>query len=126
MKVGKEEMAGLLAAVERYVNLDPSVLEDYCENTVNLWCDSLNVVSGLDAQRSFPNEAGQPLPRCQLIINSQKSGISRDAVVDALAEGTPSIMVEPVGDSGLYLNPMTLEAGEEKIVLDRLLAIMVR
>jgi len=124
MKVGKEEMAGVLAAVERYVNLDPAVLENYCENTVNLWCDSLNAVSGFAAQRSFPNEAGQPLPRCQLVIDPRKAGISRDAVVDALAEGTPSIMVEPVGDSGLYLNPMTLEAGEEKIVLDRLLAIV--
>jgi len=124
MKVGKEEMAGLLAAVERYVNLDPSVLESYCENTVTFWCNSLNPVSGLTAQRSFPNEAGQPLPRCQLIIDSQRAGMSRDAVVDALAEGTPSIMVESVGDLGLYLNPMTLETGEEKIVLDRLLAIV--
>ena len=126
MKVGKEEMAGLLAAVERYVNLDPSVLEDYCENTVNLWCDSLNAISGLAVQRSFPNEAGQPLPRCHILIDSQKAGVSRDAVVDALAEGTPSIMVEPVGDSGMYLNPWTLEAGEEKIVLERLLSIVAR
>ncbi len=126
MKVGKEEMVGLLAAVERYVNLDPSVVEHYCENTVSLWCDSLNAVSGLAAQRSFPNEAGQPLPRCQLIIDLQKAGMNRDAVVDALAEGTPPIMVETIGDSGLYLNPMTLEVGEEKIVLDRLLAIVAR
>ena len=42
--------------------------------------------------------------------------------MEALADGTPSIMVEAVGEAGLYLNPMTLEAGEEKIVLDRLLS----
>ena len=126
MKVGKEEMAGLLAAVERYVSLDPAVLESYCEDTVNLWCESLNAVTGLTAKRSFPNEAGQPLPRCHLDIDSHKAGMNRDAVVNALAEGIPSIMVEPVGDSGLYLNPMTLEAGEEKTVLDRLLAIVMR
>lgn len=124
MKVGKEEMVGLLVAVERYVNLDPSVVKSYCENTVNLWCDSLNKVVGLTAQRSFPNEAGQPLPRCQLVIDSEQVGISRDALVEALANGNPSIMVESVGDLGLYLNPMTLEAGEEIIVLDRLLAII--
>jgi len=126
MKVGKEEMAGCLAAVNRYVNLDPSVLEDYCENTVSLWCDSLNAVPGLAAQRSFPNEAGQPLPRCHVDIDSQVVGMSRNALVEALAKGNPAIMVESVGDSGLYLNPWTLEAGEEKIVRDRLLAILTR
>jgi L-seryl-tRNA(Ser) seleniumtransferase len=126
MKVGKEEMVGLLVAVERYVNLDPSVVKVYCENTVNLWCDSLNEVTGLTAQRSFPNEAGQPLPRCQLVIDSRQVGISRDAVIEELSDGTPSIIVETVGDLGLYLNPMTLQAGEEIIVLDRLLAIVTR
>jgi L-seryl-tRNA(Ser) seleniumtransferase len=126
MKVGKEEMAGILAAVERYVNLDPAVFENYCEDTVTLWCSSFNAVSGLSAQRSFPNEAGQPFPRCYIEVDSQKLGMSRDDIVDALAKGTPSIMVQPDGDFGLYLNPMTLEAGEEKIVLDRLLAIVTR
>ena len=125
MKVGKEEMVGLLAAVERYVNLDYSLIEHYCENTVTLWCNSLNLIAGLSAERSFPNEAGQPLPRCLLLIDPQEAGISRDALVESLAEGTPAIMVEAVGDSGLYLNPMTLEAGEEKIVLDQLLAILL-
>jgi L-seryl-tRNA(Ser) seleniumtransferase len=126
MKVGKEEMAGILAAVERYVNLDPAVFENYCENTVARWCDSFNAVSGLTVQRSFPNEAGQPFPRCLIDVDAQKVGMNRDALVEALANGNPSIMVQPVGDSGLYLNPMTLESGEEKIVLDRLLAIVTR
>jgi L-seryl-tRNA(Ser) seleniumtransferase len=124
MKVGKEEMIGLLAAVERYINLDPSVFEDYCEQTVKLWCESFNELRGITAQRSFPNEAGQPFPRCHVLINPQKSGIDRDAVIVSLAKGTPSIMVEAVGNSGLYLNPMTLEAGEEKIVLNRLIEIV--
>jgi D-glucosaminate-6-phosphate ammonia-lyase len=126
MKVGKEEMAGILAAVERYVNLDPAVFENYCENSVSHWCDLFNAVSGLSAQRSFPNEARQPFPRCHIEVDSKQVGMSRDALVDALANGTPSIMVQPDGDSGLYLNPMTLAAGEEKIVLDRLLAIVTR
>jgi L-seryl-tRNA(Ser) seleniumtransferase len=125
MKVGKEEMAGILAAVERYVNLDPTVFENYCENTVTLWCDSFNAVSGLSAQRSFPNEAGQPFPRCHIEVDSKQVGMNRDALVEALANGTPPIMVQPDGDFGLYLNPMTLEAGEEKIVLDRLLEILM-
>jgi uncharacterized pyridoxal phosphate-dependent enzyme len=124
MKVGKEEMVGLMVAVERYVNLDHEAFEQYCETTVSAWCEALNAIEGLTAQRSFPNEAGQPLPRCQLTIDAQRVGISHDALVEQLAAGTPSIMVERVGDSGIYLNPMTLQAGEEQIVLRRLLEIV--
>jgi uncharacterized pyridoxal phosphate-dependent enzyme len=124
MKVGKEEMVGLMVAVERYLNLDHDAREQYCETTVRTWCDALNAIAGLTAQRSFPNEAGQPLPRCQLIVNSQRLGISRDLIVEHLTAGSPAIMVEPVGDAGIYLNPMTLELGEERIVLDRLLDIV--
>jgi uncharacterized pyridoxal phosphate-dependent enzyme len=124
MKVGKEEMVGLMVAVERYLNLDHAAREQYCETTVRTWCDALNTMAGLEAQRSFPNEAGQPLPRCQLVINSQRLGINRDAIVDHLEAGSPAIMVESVGDAGIYLNPMTLELGEERIVLDRLLEIV--
>jgi len=124
MKVGKEEMAGLLAAVERYLKLDHAAFERYCEETVALWCGSLNKIYGIKADRSFPNEAGQPFPRCHVYINQQETGLSRNAIVEALAEGSPSIMVESTGDSGIFLNPMTLEAGEEQIVLERLIAIV--
>ena len=47
----------------------------------------------------------------------------RDAVVAGLADGTPSIVVESVGENAIHLNPMTLEAGEEQIILSRLLEL---
>jgi hypothetical protein len=53
-------------------------------------------------------------------------GLNRDAVVDALEQGTPSIAVAKGGADGIYLNPMTLADGEEQIVLDRLLEILRR
>lgn len=126
MKVGKEELAGALAAVKRYVNLDPKVLDHYCESTVSDWCEALSGIDGLTAQRSFPNEAGQPLPRCLIEIDAQRLGLSRDALMEQLEAGTPSIIVAPADDTGIYVNPMTLNAGEEKIVERRLLEIVRR
>ena len=49
--------------------------------------------------------------------------LARDAVVAGLAEGTPSIVVESVGENAIHLNPMTSEAGEEQIILSRLLEL---
>lgn len=124
MKVGKEEMVGLLAAVERYLKLDHAAREAYCETTVRTWCAAVNAIPGLSAQRTFPNEAGQPLPRCLITVDAEKLGIDRNAIVEQLASGYPSIIVDPVGENQMHLNPMTLEVGEETIILDRLLALV--
>lgn len=122
MKVGKEELAGILAAVERYLKLDHAAREAYCEQTVADWCAAFNALPGLSARRDFPNEARQPLPRCRVTVDAAVVGRTRDQIVQALAEGDPPIMVEATGADGIFLNPMTLEPGEEQIVQARLLA----
>ena len=124
MKVGKEEMLGLLAAVERYLRLDHAARERYCEDTVRAWCEALNAIHGLAAGRSFPNEAGQPLPRCRLRLDASQAGITRDALVAELLAGDPPIAVEPYREHEIHLNPMTLAQGEEAVVLSRLLEIL--
>ena len=124
MKVGKEEMMGLLAAVERYLKLDHDAREQLCESTVATWIDALSAIPGISAQRTFPNEAGQPLPRCLLTIDAEKLGMDAKTLVDQLAAGDPSIVAELVGDDGIHLNPMTLEAGEAEIILNRLQEIV--
>jgi L-seryl-tRNA(Ser) seleniumtransferase len=124
MKVGKEEMVGLLKAVELYLKRDHVARASQDEEVVAGWCSELNRIAGVQAERSFPNEAGQPLPRALVRIDSRQLGMSRDAVVDALEGGTPSIFVAKAQDDGIYLNPMTLADGEEQIVLDRLLEIL--
>lgn len=124
MKVGKEEMVGLLTAVKLYVQRDHEARASQDEEVVSGWCVELNRVRGVLAERAFPNEAGQPLPRAKVTIDAAKLGKSRDEVVAALRNGTPSIEVASGGSDVLYLNPMTLADGEDQIVLDRLLAVL--
>jgi L-seryl-tRNA(Ser) seleniumtransferase len=124
MKVGKEEMVGLLAAVKRYLTLDHEARASQDEEVVAGWCSELNRRPGVQAERSFPNEAGQPLPRAKVVIDPARAGLTRDQVIQRLEEGTPAITVALSGDDGFYLNPMTLADGEEQIVLERLLAIL--
>jgi D-glucosaminate-6-phosphate ammonia-lyase len=124
MKVGKEEMVGLLAAVKRYLTLDHEGRASQDEETVSGWCLELNKLPGVHAERSFPNEAGQPLPRAKITIDPAKVGLTCDVLVKQLESGSPSIMVSRASADGFYLNPMTLADGEEQIVLNRVLEIL--
>lgn len=124
MKVGKEEMAGLLAAVERYLKLDHAARERYCEQTVSEWNEALSRLPGVSARRDFPNEAGQPLPRSIVTVETDTAGIDRDAILEQLLAGDPAIVAASCGTDAFYLNPMTLEPGEEQIVLERLTQII--
>jgi L-seryl-tRNA(Ser) seleniumtransferase len=78
MKVGKEEMVGLLKAVEIYLKRDHEARASQDEEVVAGWCAELNRLEGVHAERSFPNEAGQPLPRAKVLINATQAGMSRD------------------------------------------------
>jgi D-glucosaminate-6-phosphate ammonia-lyase len=121
MKVGKEEMMGLLAAVERYLSLDHEARGQKFENIVEMWNKGLSQLDGVVPCRDFPNEAGQPAPRTYLKFSEK---FSRDTVVKQLLEGEPAISVAPADDNGIYLNPMTLQEDEETTVLDRLLDVL--
>lgn len=126
MKVGKEEMVGLLAAVKRYLTLDHDARAADCERIVAEWNAALNQLPGVTAIRDFPNEAGQPLPWSLVTIDPEVAGISKEEIIARLASGNPSIIVVPGGPDSFHLNPMTLEPGEEQIVLKRLITVLVQ
>ncbi|HEV8635664.1 MAG TPA: aminotransferase class V-fold PLP-dependent enzyme [Chloroflexota bacterium] len=124
MKVGKEEMVGLVAAVEWYLGQDePALIERY-ERQVARVVESVGNIPGLTAQRDFPSEAGQPMPRALVRLDATKIGLDRDEIVRRLHEGDPYVEVANSGKDGIWINPQTLEDGEEKIVIDRLLAAL--
>ena len=75
MKVGKEEMMGLLAAVERYVSLEHDQLLEVYEQRVRGWIQGLNGKGGLSVKRDYPNEAGQPVPRALVQLPANKSKV---------------------------------------------------
>ncbi len=121
MKVGKEEMMGLLAAVERYIELDHEARELVFETRVSQWNSGLSQLEGITATRDFPNEAGQPVPRT-LVMFSER--FVRDTIIQQLWDGEPCITVAPAEANGIYLNPMTVNDEEAEIVLRRLLKVL--
>lgn len=123
MKVGKEEMAGLVAAIEWSLAQDEAATLAGYEDVVRFWNEGLAGVPGITAERVYPSEAGQPHGRT-MIHFSPEAKLTRDAAVEALWNRNPRIAVNPVDDDALALNPQTLEPGEEKIVLDALREVL--
>ena len=142
MKVGKEELCGILAAVEWYLSRDePATLRRY-EEVVQLFVEGLSGLPGVVAERDYPSEAGQPHPRCLVTVDPAVARVTRDDLMQCLWEGEPRIAVAAAPDGGIWatlrpssggtvrqkqgiwLNPQTLADGEELIVLRRLREVL--
>jgi hypothetical protein len=123
MKVGKEEMLGLLAAVEWSLDQDEAYVLAGYETTVRGWLDGLGDLPGIAVERGYPSEAGQPHSRAILRV-APDCRLTRDQIVAALWEGDPRVAVAPVGSDGIALNPQTLEPGEDAIVLKALRGVL--
>lgn len=116
MKLGKEEIAGLLAAVEWYLERDEAAEVNRCEDVVGGWVRALHGLPGVSACRDFPGEAGRPLPR--VIVSLHAGGTLTGASLrDALLASETPVDVAIAGDRSIYLNPELLQPGEEETVV---------
>ncbi len=118
MKVGKEEMVGLLAAVEHYLSLDHPARIARFEQIVASWVDALDDGDGVRARRDFPNEAGQPTPRAVITLDPARCGITGAELRERLWEANPRVAVAAAGVHGISITPDTLEPGEEGVVVE--------
>lgn len=125
MKVGKEELLGLLAAVEWTLEQDEEAVLAAYEQIVDRWVVGLQNLPGVTAERGYPSEAGQPHGRAVVRL-STTCGWTRDELIAALWDGDPRIAVGVIGagDDEIALNPQTLEAGEDVVVLDALVRLL--
>ncbi len=115
MKVGKEELVGLLAAVTWSLDQEETYVIAGYEATVQGWLDALGTLPGVTVARGYPSEAGQPHGRA-IVRFAPPIALSRDEIVTALYNQDPRIAVAPIGADGIALNPQSLEAGEAALV----------
>ncbi|GMQ94788.1 MAG: DgaE family pyridoxal phosphate-dependent ammonia lyase [Acidimicrobiia bacterium] len=123
MKVGKEEIAGLLKAVELYVAADHAADQKQFEAVCARWVTELSQLPGVIAVRDWPNEAGQPTPRV-LVRLEPNLGVTASELVGELWEGNPRIAVAPFDATGFHITPDTLAPGEDRIVSERIAGVL--
>jgi L-seryl-tRNA(Ser) seleniumtransferase len=121
MKVGKEEICGLVAAVQRYVALHHEKINRVLAETVDEWVAAVDPLDGVSARRLDVNEAGQPVPRLEVTLGADHPASD---VIAKLWDGDPRIAVLAGGDHNFFVTPDTLVPGEADVVLDRLVTAL--
>jgi L-seryl-tRNA(Ser) seleniumtransferase len=122
MKVGKEEIAGLVRAVELYLATDHEAQAREWSAVVDAWVLELGAVPGLRVERHETNEARQPVPRVRVVVDAGRLDISGEELRRRLWNGDPRILVLPDGGDAFFLTPDTLSAAEASILTARILA----
>ncbi|SCB59250.1 L-seryl-tRNA(Ser) seleniumtransferase [Rhizobium aethiopicum] len=121
MKVGKESIFGVMAALEAWERRDHAGIRERETGYLNLWKRTLDGRPGITALIE-PDPTNNPLDRLRLIVDPEQAHITAWDLADALARGNPPIIVRDheVEHRYFYLDPCNLHPGQEVIVANRL------
>ncbi len=139
MKVGREEMIGMLVAVERWVARDHAAEWKQWVGRCEHIAGRVAKIAGVTAvvQREPGASLSNRSPRLVLRWDSQTLGITGASVVQMLDAGEPRIAVsalgrgggqpqEGSGDTGISIVSAMMSAGDEKIVAERVHEVLSR
>lgn len=118
-KVNKEEMVGMLVALEMFVNRDHKAVWKDWENRCNRIATYTRGVKGIKTEIKVP-ELSNSVPHLHVNWDHAAVGKTPKDVAKELREGNPSIEVRPRAEDELVVAVWMLEPGEDRIVGRRL------
>ncbi len=122
MKAGKEEIMGLLAAVERWGNRDHEAEWREWEGYLQTIVDAIATLPSMQTAIRQPGRSNVA-PVLQIRWDSLAIEIEPDEVARQLSEGEPRIEMGG-GRDGLSIMPYMMEPGEDALVAARLRVIL--
>ena len=115
-KVCKEEIAGLLAALDLFVRTDHEAVWAEWRNRSSVITSAVEDITGLEI-RIEDGDLNRQGPQAVVYFRDGWSGPDSDTIVARLAAREPSIRIGNGGyEDELFINPGTLVDGEEEIV----------
>ena len=124
MKVNKEEILGMLVAIEVYLKRDHKADWTLWESQIKMINETALSVPGVTPEIHVP-EIANHVPSIRLKWDKNKVKISVDEAREALRNGHPSI--ETVGGSeSLDMTTWMMIPGEERVVARRIKEILVK
>ena len=121
MKVNKEEMLGMLAAVELYVAKDHAAERREFDRRAETIRSSAASVSGVTAEVFVP-EVANHVPHVRVRWEASR-GLKAADVVKAMRDGDPSIGTRAENES-LVIGVWMMQPGEDAIVARRLKQVL--
>jgi L-seryl-tRNA(Ser) seleniumtransferase len=122
MKVGKEEIVGLIVALRRFVARDHAAEAADWEAQLRRLADELEGMPGLRCRLLDASETPRPYPYLTIGFDQAALGRSVWELINALQDGDPPICVsQNFADQGLLaIIPTQLSPGDEQTIARRL------
>ena len=122
LKIAKETMIGMVAAVERYINVDHAAEWKEWARQIDYMRDILGKVSGVETGY-VPKEITNHVPRLWVKWDEKAFNFSREDCFKALQDGDPGI-VPLRTPMGITIVPWMMAPGQEKLVAQRLREVL--
>jgi L-seryl-tRNA(Ser) seleniumtransferase len=136
MKVAKEEIVGLVAAVDRFLEQDDSAMESEYHKRAALIAGQLKNIPTVQTQIFIPEVAANHVPHLLITYDQSRVQIAGSDVMQKMRAGKPRIELNPStggapASAGLPGGPNTivvgvwmLQPGEDQIVARRLREVL--
>lgn len=120
-KVGKEEIIGMVKALELYLKEDHEALNKEWQRRLESISAQITRIPGVTTTYSVPDVANH-VPHMNIIWDPSHISLDPRDASKALRGGKPSIVLES-NPNGLAMNSFMLQTGEEKIIADHLVQL---
>jgi D-glucosaminate-6-phosphate ammonia-lyase len=123
MKVNKEELLGMLAAVETFIKKDHEAEWRDWDKRVKTIADTVGPINGVKSERFVP-EISNAVPHLRITWDESQLKITPAEAVKKLREGNPSIELRPGAAQGIEVAVWMLQPGEAQIVARRIREVL--
>lgn len=121
MKVGKEEIVGMVKALELYLNEDHDAVTAEWWKRLDLISREVTKVAGVSTSNFVP-EIANHVPHMKINWDPQKISLTPHDASQELQKGKPCIELSS-SELGLFMNSFMLQPGEDKIIAGRLVEL---
>lgn len=135
MKVGKEEIIGLVAAVDWFLSQDDAAMEAEHRKRAALIAERVQTIPGVEAKIFVPAVANH-VPHLLITYDMNRIKLTATEVMQRMREGNPRIELNPAtgggpasaglpgGSNAIVVGVWMLQPGEDQIVARRLQEVL--
>jgi L-seryl-tRNA(Ser) seleniumtransferase len=118
-KVNKEELVGMLVALELFLERDHDAMWKLWEKRCDVISKEVSKVKTVKTEVFLP-EIANAVPHLRITWDEEKVGRTPREVVTALRTGKPAIELRPGSEDGITVGVWMMQDGDEEIVAKRL------
>jgi L-seryl-tRNA(Ser) seleniumtransferase len=120
-KVGKEEIVGMVKALEIYLKEDHEALNKEWWRRLDAISAEVTRIAGVSTSFSVPDVANH-VPHMEINWDPRHISLTQQDALKLLRDGKPAIVLART-ETGMGMNSFQLQPGEEKIIADRLVQL---